>query len=158
MAVCRQTSFRALCAIAFSCAVSLLPVAARADAIGPPPTDCPPGSTPESSHAGSYCAPAVCDPSCPAGESCAPVRLCVVRDTYRSRGGNDHMFVAVAGACDTSGSCAKGTCETLQVCAKDAKPKRGCGCEAAGAGHGSIAALGWLALLGVLGVRIRSRR
>jgi hypothetical protein len=124
---------------------------ARADVVGPPPTSCPPGSTPESNHGGSYCDPADCEDGCAAGQTCQAAKLCLTRRTYRSRGGNEHMRIEVVGTCPVTGICAPGTCETLQVCVADAPkaPRRSCGCELAGAG-GSASGLGLLLLCGAL--------
>ncbi|MAC25779.1 MAG: hypothetical protein CMN31_29205 [Sandaracinus sp.] len=71
---------RAMRAFAFAALLALaLAPAAHADVVGPPPDDCPAGSTPESCHGGPYCAPSRCetDADCADGTVCEARDLCL---------------------------------------------------------------------------------
>jgi hypothetical protein len=99
---------------------------AHADAIGPDPTDCSPGSVGTSSHCGSYCVPTSCDPSAPdcgTAQACQPVGICIEkRQQPQSCGdvpeGTPMVEVDVAhGACSSDGDCESGqTCSIAPRC------------------------------------------
>ena len=59
--------------------VTVLHRDARADAVGPPPADCPAGSFGDSCHGGPFCRPSTCesDAACAGGEICQEVKVCV---------------------------------------------------------------------------------
>lgn len=91
------------------------PSLAYADAIEPPPTDCPVGSEGDSSHCGAGCRPRGCVSvgDCRIGETCAARDLCI-RST--PCGGD------VESACG-SAPCASGVmCTSVFVCAPGTTP------------------------------------
>ena len=107
----------------------LLASLAHADAIGMGPTDCPPGSYPNSSHCGEWCEPSTCTPSipppCGSGMSCESTGVCIHLDT-RPGGGcgmgwepntpNIDYRVATK-ACSTDADCGEGDhCEVVDRC------------------------------------------
>jgi hypothetical protein len=89
---------------------------AAADVVSPPPTDCPPGTTAATNHAGPHCSPASCKDgkSCSAGEVCATELLCWVESVYANRTG-EHRVEVVRGPC-RNGQCSEGTCRAERVC------------------------------------------
>jgi hypothetical protein len=103
---------------------------AAADVVGPPPTDCVPGTRPQTSHSGAYCGPSICNSGsdCPAGVPCRPVGFCQVG-------------IGVRGYCDGSGRCAAGTCSTFQVCIAGAGGTSATG-GSSGRGGGALATSG----------------
>ena len=108
--------------IALSLLASLLSSQAHADVVGPPPSSCPVGSTPSSSHSGPLCRPEpVClaDVMCGGGEACEEVRLCVVQVPCGGRIEPDAgpcFQDDVVGYCDGAGNCGTGTWETFDAC------------------------------------------
>lgn len=130
---------------------------ALADVVGPPPSTCPRGGEPESSHAGPYCAIKRCSSStsCQDPETCRSEALCIVEIQGGSMGG-PFTVKSVVGSCDAQGRCSKGSCETHQVCAPppdDGTPNRGCEC-----GVGDAPGFAGLALLLGLGLWLALRR
>jgi len=100
---------------------------ARADVVMPPPASCPPGSQPQSSHAGPLCAPAAdchADAECTGGTRCVAVQHCVEsRQCGGWSSGNPNCHVeTVAGDCGAGGACASGTCRERHVCTAGATP------------------------------------
>ncbi|MFK7988454.1 MAG: hypothetical protein AB8I08_20700 [Sandaracinaceae bacterium] len=87
--------FGALCLL-------LLPRAANADAVMPPPDHCPPGLMPRTSHQGPRCEPTGCgaEQACPDGSACRDVGLCQ-RQQPAFRG----TYTVVQGLCDADGTC-----------------------------------------------------
>jgi MYXO-CTERM domain-containing protein len=124
-------------------ALALAAPSAFADVVGPPPGSCPNGSTPESNHAGPYCAPNACGDggaTCATGATCQLVPLCLATRTANSHG-TEFPYVDVTGSC-ASGGCASGTCTSLQVCASPSSPSSptsGCSCASASGGAGGLA-------------------
>lgn len=98
--------------------VSILAGRARADAIGPPPTDCPEGARGASCHGAEYCAV----DSCIGPRDCAPGQRCVARelcvDTVRcfGLGGGTSTTRVIADGCAGCGA----RCESQFVCVGDA--------------------------------------
>ncbi|MCB9638382.1 MAG: hypothetical protein H6727_05660 [Myxococcales bacterium] len=74
------------------CIVMCVSGPVRADVVMPPPTDCPDGTNPTFSHAGSYCEPSICktDADCTGGKVCRSYALCVLEED---------AFCGKAGAC-----------------------------------------------------------
>jgi MYXO-CTERM domain-containing protein len=103
-------------------------VPARADVVGPPEENCPPGSMGATSHAGPYCAPDLCtadtDPDrCTAAQHCEDRRLCVKAMPCGGMQAPDSApctFSSVTATCFSNNSCAQGTCQTLSVCVSNA--------------------------------------
>jgi len=128
---------------------------AGADAVGPPPKECPDGTKGESCHGGPYCDPNECTDSskCGAGQTCAPVQYCTKQiNCAGGWGKGPYYHTDVKGLCGSDGKCSSGTCSTLMVCA-DETPERGCSCDAAGgAGAGVL-----LGLVLVLAACVRRR-
>jgi hypothetical protein len=92
---------------------------ARADAVGPPPADCPEGSRGEVCHGAEYCGIASCigPRDCAVGERCAARELCLgTRMCFDRGGGATSVTDVVAGTCS---GCA-GRCESQFVCVGDA--------------------------------------
>src|ERR1700679_4366304 len=60
--------------------LALTPTTARADAVGPPPSNCPAGTTGTSCHGGSYCELSTCttDTDCASGQTCQPRSYCQI--------------------------------------------------------------------------------
>lgn len=121
--------------------------AARADAIGPPPSECPPGSSPSSNHLGPYCAlrETCVDPGgvCPGGGSCAVIQQCIITtpclgpryDSGQRPDAEPCVQRDVVGPCASDGSCERGVCTERHVCpAPSSGESGGCSCRAAGVG------------------------
>lgn len=97
---------------------------AFADVVGPPATDCPPGSYGSTSHSGPYCPPALCTTEyeanrCSAAETCEGRQLCIEEIPCGGRPIPDAApctLSNVTAECSPSGSCARGTCQMLRVC------------------------------------------
>lgn len=118
-------------------AALVAPRAARADAVMPPPKDCPTGARGQTSHNGPWCAPTTCaaDKDCPSGEICREQALCVSTETVPSQSGwswGKPISLSTAHAtCDKGAACAKGTCETARRCVTRSQAvKSGKGCAA----------------------------
>lgn len=99
---------------------------AFADVVMPPPSQCPEGSKPTTSHAGPTCEPTTCkkDKDCKSGQRCVSWPLCVEK-----RRGYSHGFpftVMHATAVCPKNTCAKGSCQKAMRCvsASKAKPKK----------------------------------
>jgi len=105
----------------------LAPTVASADAVGPPPSMCPEGSTAVGfCHGPPTCEIADCsgDADCEAGEVCAPRNLCVVEHCCSGRccGGMcsdpPTVYDHISGPCAAGGTCSGfgESCETRRVC------------------------------------------
>lgn len=91
---------------------------AGADAVGPPPKECPRGALPRSDHGGPFCHPSTCDSNedCPGQSDIYPrletsdyackndVKLCVAKDDAGGRGGPYQRDTAF-GSCETDADC-----------------------------------------------------
>jgi len=104
---------------------TLLPALAAADAIGPPPAECPEGFTPQSDHSGEYCQPplrtdcppdhipkvrrtnAYCEPP--------PDEPCPVGSYWRSRSATD-TWCQGSSRCDERSCGTNATCEESSLC------------------------------------------
>jgi hypothetical protein len=140
-------------------ATLLLSMPARADAIGPPPEDCPSGSKGTSSHAGNWCAPLPCtDGVCGEGTTCETTGLCILREENRPCGGRPgpepctFTYQEAFGPCATDADCTRGTCVTDDYCVEAGLGGSWCSCASAG-GASSVFLLGLLPLA----LRRRSR-
>jgi hypothetical protein len=124
---------------------------ARADAVPPPPEDCPEGSRGETSHAGPSCVVVPCTSTsnlCEPGKSCKPRGFCLIGTDPKVEGGT----------CEDTPDCASpAVCRKVPVCAAP-EADSGCACgEARGASTG--AGLGAVALgLGVVVMASARRR
>ncbi|MGE0786932.1 MAG: MYXO-CTERM sorting domain-containing protein [Sandaracinaceae bacterium] len=101
----------------------VIPCTAAADAIGPPPTTCPPGSTGISCHGPETCEVTGCtgDGDCAANETCAARGLCVEQHCCGGiscfiDGSAPAWVTHASAACTPGGPCAMGECQTLMVC------------------------------------------
>lgn len=152
---------------------------ARADVVSMPPTDCPAGTLPATSHAGPHCsfAPPCSAADCGAGTTCTEVGFCV-RDVpcggLRAPDDRPCTEQHVGAACGALGHCADGeTCVRHAACTATAAPPPAStpasttttapapstaepsGCSAGGAANGAWA---WIAApIALLLVRRRSR-
>jgi len=99
--------------------------AASADAIRPPPKDCPAGSVGSSSHCGPECKPLACnsDDDCRDSKVCKETSLCI-ESGERGRCGKvpasqrtkKYPYKAAHGECPDKGDCEKGTCVPAKRC------------------------------------------
>lgn len=101
--------------------LSLLPCAARADAIAPYDGECPPGLVRGIAGHAEACIPRACerDAQCSAGAACRPVDECwAEREVPRGRLAGTEMRRVVVGACDAQRRCADAdaTCQTRHQC------------------------------------------
>lgn len=118
----RRPPGRAAAITALVIAASLAPAPAAADVLPPTSPECPEGSVPKKTHAGSWCEPTACDPDqgCGQGQQCRPVALCVETERYHSFGeGSAEQLRRIArGPCQADGSCARpAVCESATRCA-----------------------------------------
>lgn len=97
---------------------SMLVGRARADAIGPPPTDCPDGARGAACHGAEYCGIDSCigPRDCALGQRCVARELCVDTVMCLGRGGGASTTRVLADGC--AGCAAR--CESLFVCVGDA--------------------------------------
>jgi hypothetical protein len=140
---------------------------ARGDAVPPPPANCPTGTEGRSGHNCEYCSAKTCSSSsaCAAGSTCKAVKLCVGTVTCVNRTGS-WQAEHIRGSCE-AGTCAGGSCRSLNVCMPDTTPKpdaepkpgatpgRGCSCALAALPGGGAGAL--LLLIAAV-VLLRGRR
>jgi len=135
---------------------------ARADVVGPDPTNCPAGSTPSACHGGPYCRPTLCadSSSCTNGTTCQEVRWCIGQISCAGRWPFDAARPqqdTVEGSCEGSATCSKGTCKTVKVCTMEASAAdRGCSCAMASANDVDRAS-GWTMLIVALVIWRRTR-
>jgi hypothetical protein len=103
-------------------ALCLAPTLARADAVRPPPRNCPAGSHGETGHAGPYCTPSACltDAECVGypGQVCSDAPLCVKSVSYTDWSGQTYTRLEVVGPCASDGSCADpaSKCDMTKKC------------------------------------------
>jgi hypothetical protein len=102
--------------IAIQLAAVACPRPAAADAVPPPPSDCPPGTRGVSNHSGQICAVAECadDRSCGEDQACGDYPLCVARDASPPAG--------LGRSARVGGRCERGTCPAGFTC----EPKPHC--------------------------------
>lgn len=113
--------------------------AAHADAVPPPPSDCPPGAIGETGHNGPYCTPKACTTDAECSDrlgydkrprTCTPLAICVEARKEPSASGWSHGTPITRRfaheACGDDGACAVGSCERGHYCvlATDAPPDR----------------------------------
>ena len=110
--------------------VTVLHRDARADAVGPPPADCPAGSFGDSCHGGPFCRPSTCesDAACAGGETCQEVKVCV--GGVQCGGGietlDDPPIPTFVGLCKDDGTCdGEATCQPLKQCVGAPDPTSG---------------------------------
>ena len=103
-------------------ALGLIASVARADAIGPPPSSCPPGGVPMSCHGGPYCSPETCasDADCAPGTLCRDVSVCVGSVVCAGLVGpgedlEQYRRFAVEGTCG-QGDCSGSRCTVRPLC------------------------------------------
>ena len=148
-----------------------VPAIARADAVEPPPENCPAGTHPTSGHCGPHCVADTCsnDSECDEGKSCVERSLCVYQyqgpcGDYNPPDAGTTTHDAVGAACQNGGACGKGQCQTLNVCSAPTPPAdpitidSGCGCELVGAASDSGQGLLFFAAFLGIGLAARSRR
>lgn len=109
-----------LVAILLLCAAT-----AHADAVPPPPADCPDGSHGRTGHAGPWCNPTTCttDADCrEEGTSCREAALCVTTQEYRMGGwaGEQRSTREMAHGPCRDGQCAEGECRRAKYCMRGA--------------------------------------
>ncbi|EYF08809.1 hypothetical protein [Chondromyces apiculatus] len=171
---------------ALALSTALFVTAARADAVPPPPEDCPPGALGVTGHLGEHCAPTTCavDSDCEkvAARSfsrkspplaCREQGLCVERrkvdvPPFRHGGAKEVELQIAARACGGAESCAApAACEVVKRCvpaeaaagstaAGTPAAMKGCGCGVAPGGEGA-AAIAAGSLVAAWAVRRRGR-
>lgn len=157
--------------------VALSATLARADALAPPPTDCPEGSIGVTSRWGTHCEHAPCDGTCTPGLMQGPVvcsgddvAVCVETVAYTPRDVQQgprmvslpaETWHVVHGPCDASGACARGTCVRRRACVPEGSAHASGACHvASGARRASPASFFVTCLVGLAclaRVRRRSR-
>jgi hypothetical protein len=115
---------RNACLLAIAAAICVPVLVARADIVPLPPTDCAPGFTGSTCHAGAYCRPATCPSTgaCAAGSTCRDIVVCI--RSFDCGGmrpyGIDATYPLADGyssECPSSGTCSNGKpCSSLRVC------------------------------------------
>lgn len=123
----------------FALALAATSGTASADAVGPPPDDCPPGAQGVTSHSGQWCVAMTCntDADCTGGDSlrammgrgggptvCREVDLCLTTSTYHAGGRGAYLngpdapplTRVIASACTPSCD-APGVCSRAKRCA-----------------------------------------
>ncbi|MCA9489448.1 MAG: hypothetical protein KC621_05980 [Myxococcales bacterium] len=128
-------------------------LSAHADAVPPPPEDCPAGAQGQTGHDGPFCTPTTCDGTCEEGHTCRSAGLCVTSEE-RPCGGMTtpgetctYERVEAHATCRDSSDCTLGECVIADRCVEDS----GCGC-ATGASPAAVV------LLGLLPLAIATRR
>jgi MYXO-CTERM domain-containing protein len=108
--------------LAGALAIALSSRAAMADAVGPPPSNCPDGTMGNSCHGGVYCQPDTCtkDSDCATGQTCASRSFCVAQvscfNGFDPDAGPDYEPNAEV-ACASAADCDDGAVCTLEeVC------------------------------------------
>lgn len=97
---------------------------AAGDAIGPGKPDCPPGTTGDSDHYGSYCAAGTCQnvAACAPKQRCQAHALCVQQVVYHSPRGDTHRARAM-GTCSKTRPCkAPAKCVVARRCVPENTP------------------------------------
>ena len=116
----------------------LAPRRAHADALAPPPTNCPAGSVGATSRRGEHCEHVGCDGTCAAGfaqeaQACSaePVAVCVETISYPAADVEQGPRVVslpaetwnvAHGPCAADGSCAHGRCVRERACVPVSSP------------------------------------
>ena len=133
----------------------LLLSVAMADVVGPGPTDCPAGSSPDAYHGGPFCAPQTCtDSVCPGGDSCEPAGLCVLVEERECGGLTDpenpctFTHTEALGVCETSDDCAGDIPCVVENRCVPPQGAAGCGCSANTVLPAAVFGLGLLPLIG----------
>lgn len=169
-------------------AALLVPRIAAADALPPPPEDCPPGARGTSSHSGPACLPIPCatDADCrrnqPYGDPprvCRSTRLCIGEEVRTNWRRPDASWKVTVARGDCSSACPAGTtCQEALRCVPDVAESRkediptqapearapgrrgrGCQCDLAAPAEGAPPiGAGLLAAVGALAARRRTRR
>lgn len=118
----------------------MIAATAQADAVGPPPEDCPAGSVPRTDHAGPHCLALDCDSDadCPTDEGyeCAARPLCIEHQAGVQGVGEQAFERDVAHSfCADDGACDRGACDRGKRCVRPSLSThvaRGCGCGVGG--------------------------
>ena len=123
--------------------------AARADVVGPSPTDCPSWTEPGTCHGGPHCRIDACvdSSSCKGGEVCQEHRICVVKIDCSGMKPTPTWVDTARGTCGGGAACENGgTCTTVKICLARGTlddsdggptPERGCTCDV---GEGLVSA------------------
>lgn len=168
-------------------AALLVPRLAAADAVPPPPDNCPPGARGTTSHSGTACEPIPCatDADCrqnqPYGEPprvCRSTRLCIGEEERRNWRRNNATWKVSVARGDCSSACPAGTtCQEALRCVPDVAESRrediptrgpelhasgrrgrGCQCDLAAPAEGALPiGAGLLTAVGALAARRRAR-
>jgi MYXO-CTERM domain-containing protein len=115
----------AACSLLFSAFLAMAPTA-HADAVPPPPRNCPNGSAGETGHIGAYCRPLSCanDSECAVYGpefSCQPVALCIQIIEYTDWNGQVYEIETVTGECSLEATCPPNAkCDESPKCATGA--------------------------------------
>lgn len=109
-------------ALAFCVAMGSSPLV-WADAVPPPPTNCPQGAAGETGHGGEYCAPQTCqsDQDCKGGNVCRDAGLCELSRSYCGGrpppdGNNCSTITEALKVCKEGDDCGTATCVVAKRC------------------------------------------
>lgn len=129
----RRRPWRAPVALVAAALVVLLaPARARADAVPAPPSSCPTGGTPSTSHCGQTCRAVYCtaDADCPQGRSCRELPLCIKTITCHSNwaidGGVSYADTVTATCANGRDCAADAPCKMVRVCSGSEPVIAGC--------------------------------
>lgn len=93
------------------------PTSSHADAVMPPPENCPDGSRGASGHGGPHCRPLDCASTADCREgTCEMAELCIEKMQQGGGWGEPFLVNAVVGTCPNNGPCYVGTCQVGRVC------------------------------------------
>lgn len=125
---------------------------ARADVVGPPPRNCPVGSSGDSCHGGPFCRPSTClnDTECSEGSTCQDVMACIGGIQCGGlEGGGDPPIDTFEGLCDKGSCSGEAECQAIKQCLPAGDPTTGgstgggsAGTDSAGTGGGSASGTG----------------
>lgn len=157
-----------LSALPFVC-----PRAVSADALAPPPTNCPDGSVGVSSRRGEHCEHAPCEGACSGGMdgrsvvcSADAVAVCVETRTFpaadvqqgpRSVSLPAETWNVVHGPCGSGGSCAVGQCVRRRACVPEGS-SHSSSCSVGAVRTGSVLGLGLVGLVIAVPLAVRTKR
>lgn len=141
----------------------LVAASTRADALAPPPTNCPEGSYGTTSRRGEHCELGACGDECrstfgnePLVCSAVEIALCVETTSYPAADVQQGPRVVslpaetwnvVHGPCAADGSCARGRCVRERACVPPGSSAARGGLCAASPGASTTVSAEWLAML-----------
>ena len=113
---------------------------ARADVVGPPPRDCPVGSSGDACHGGPFCRPNTClnDDECSEGQTCQDAKACIGGIVCGGlEGGGDPPIATYEGSCEQSGCKGNIECQAIKQCLPSGDPTSGGATSGGGSATGT---------------------